>query len=135
MQFLKTLFWVLVAVVAAVFAIFNWTLVRVNLWQDLQLQTYLAPLVIGAFLVGVLLIWLPHRAAKWSWRRKLEASDRTLAEEREARLRAEASLAEARHPTVVADPDPVAGDTVRLHEVRDADGLIVGEERDTLRRP
>ena len=130
MQFLKTLFWVLVAVVAAVFAIFNWTLVRVNLWQDLQLQTYLAPLVIGAFLVGVLLIWLPHRAAKWSWRRKLDAADRNLAEEREARLRAEASLTTARNSA-----DPVTGDPVTLHEVRDADGLIVGEERDTLRRP
>lgn len=133
MQFLKTLFWVLVAVIAAVFAMFNWTLVRVNLWQDLQLQTYLAPLVIGAFLVGVLLVWLPHRAAKWSWRRKLDASDRKLVEEREMRQRAENSLLEARNTSVVSNP--VVEDTVTVREVRDADGLVVGEERDTLHRP
>lgn len=130
MQFLKTLFWVFVAIVAAVFAIFNWTLVRVNLWQDLQLQTYLAPLVIGAFVIGVVLVWLPHRAAKWSWRRKLDASDRKLAEERELRQRAEASLLEARH--VSTSTPTLAGDSV---SVRDADGRDIREERDTVPRP
>lgn len=133
MQFLKTLFWVFVAIVAAVFAIFNWTLVRVNLWQDLQLQTYLAPLVIGAFVLGVVLVWLPHRAAKWSWRRKLDASDRKLAEERELRQRTEASLQEARHaPT---STPTLAGDSIPVRDVRDADGRAIREERDTLHRP
>ena len=36
MQFLKTLFWVLVAVVVVLFAGRNWTRVTLNLWGDIQ---------------------------------------------------------------------------------------------------
>ena len=36
MQFLKTLFWVLVAVIVVLFASRNWTSVTLSLWGDIQ---------------------------------------------------------------------------------------------------
>ena len=103
MQFLKTLFWVLVAAVLTVFAFNNWDPVTVNLWRELKLQTFLPVLVIGAFLVGVLLIWLPHRAQRWSWKRKVDAAERKLADERAERARLEGRLADERGRVNVAE--------------------------------
>ncbi len=133
MQFLKTLFWVLIAVVLAVFAFNNWTPVEVNLWRNLRMDTFLPLLVIGAFVVGVLLVWLPHRASVWSWRRRVDATERKLAEERELRIRAEESIARPRedaavHRTVVTEHDHVTD-----RPILDADGRVVGHERDVTR--
>ena len=54
MQFLKTLFWVILAVVLVLFAHANWTVVTLNLWGGLQADVKLPVLVIGAFLLGFL---------------------------------------------------------------------------------
>lgn len=133
MQFLKTLFWVLVAVVLAVFALYNMTPVSVQLWRDLRMDTFLPVLVIGAFLVGVLLVWFPHRASVWSWRRKVDATERKLADEREARVRAEEALTHERaapvHERVVTRSEPVFED----RPILDADGRVIGHERDVTR--
>ena len=138
MQFLKTLFWVLVAAVLTVFAFNNWDVVTINLWQDLQLQTFLPVLVIGAFVAGVLLIWLPHRASRWSWKRKMDSTERKLADERAERNRLEERLVVERdrvdthvsRPAVartasgerlVVEP----GETVVVSPTRDADGRLI----------
>lgn len=132
MQFLKTLFWVLVAVVLAIFAVYN-----VNTWVDVALPSNLTVnillplLVIGAFLVGVLLVWLPHRASVWSWRRKVDVTERKLLDEREGRIRAEEALTHERAAPerVVTRSEPVFED----RPILDADGRVVGHERDTTR--
>lgn len=80
MQFLKTLFWVLIAVAAMLFAFNNWILVTVNLWSGLQLDTRLPILLIGAFLLGLVPTLLLHRATRWSLKRKLSTMERALAE-------------------------------------------------------
>ncbi len=80
MQFLKTLFWVLIAVGAMLFAFNNWNIVTVNLWDGLQLDTRLPILLIGAFLIGLLPTMLLHRATRWSMRRKLSTMERALAD-------------------------------------------------------
>jgi len=49
MQFLKTVFWVLVAVVAVLFASWNWHPVTVNLWANLQADIKLPVLLLIAF--------------------------------------------------------------------------------------
>ena len=77
MQFLKTLFWVLVAVLIALFARANWTPVTINLWNDIQAETKLPMLVLVGFLIGWLPTWLIMRARLWTLRRRLEAMDRT----------------------------------------------------------
>lgn len=82
MQFLRTLFWVILAVAAMVFSFNNWSPVTVNLWSGLQLDTKLPLLLVGAFLFGLVPTLLLHRATRWSLRRKLDTMERALAEVR-----------------------------------------------------
>ena len=73
MQFLKTLFWVIVAVVMVLFASANWQPVTLNLWGNLQADVKLPVLVIGAFLLGFLPTLVIYRTRLWSLKRRLEA--------------------------------------------------------------
>lgn len=76
MQFLKTLFWVLIAVVLALFASRNWTDVTLSLWGDIQADIKLPVLLLVAFLLGFLPTWLILRARLWSHRRRIDAMER-----------------------------------------------------------
>ena len=76
MQFLKTLFWVLVAVLIVLFARANWTPVTLTLWSDIQAETKLPMLVFVGFVIGWLPTWLMMRARLWTFRRRVEALDR-----------------------------------------------------------
>ena len=76
MQFVKTLFWVLVAVVAVLFASWNWHPVAVNLWANLQADIKLPVLLLIVFLLGWLPTWLIMRAKLWTFRRRFEALER-----------------------------------------------------------
>ena len=76
MQFVKTLFWVLVAVVAVLFTSWNWHPVTVNLWANLQADIKLPVLLFIAFLLGWLPTWLIVRARLWSLQRRFEALER-----------------------------------------------------------
>jgi uncharacterized integral membrane protein len=80
MQFLKTVFWVLVAVVAVLFASWNWRPVTVNLWANLQADIKLPVLLLAAFLLGWLPTWLFHRARLWTFRRRLDVYERQQAQ-------------------------------------------------------
>ena len=63
MQFLKTLFWVLIAVIVALFASRNWADVTLNLWGDIQADIKLPLLLLIVFLLGFLPTWLIHARA------------------------------------------------------------------------
>ena len=76
MQFLKTLFWVLIAVVVALFASRNWSDVTLNLWGDIQADIKLPVLLLIIFLIGFLPTWLILRARIWSHRRRIDAMER-----------------------------------------------------------
>lgn len=76
MQFLKTLFWVLLAVVVALFAAHNWSDVTVNLWGNIQADIKLPILLLVVFLTGFLPTWLILRTRTWSHRRRLETIER-----------------------------------------------------------
>ena len=80
MQFLKTLFWVLLAVILVLFASRNWTDVTLNLWNNIQADINIPLLLLIAFLLGLLPTWLIMRARLWSMRRRLEALERQRAE-------------------------------------------------------
>ena len=80
MQFLRTASWVALAVVIVVFAVNNWTPVTVNLWDGLRMDTKLPVLVIGAFLVGSVPLWLYYRAMRWRLKRRLDTADRALSD-------------------------------------------------------
>ena len=75
MQFLKTLFWVLLAVFIALFASRNWFDVTLNLWGDLQADIKVPVLLGLAFLIGWLPTFLIYRARVWALRRRVEARD------------------------------------------------------------
>ena len=79
MHFLKTLFWVLVAVLVVLFASRNWADVTLNLWDDIQADIKIPALLVIVFLLGFLPTWLLMRTRLWSCRRRLEAMERTRA--------------------------------------------------------
>jgi len=79
MQFLKTVFWVLVAVIVALFAKANWSNATLNLWGDIQADIKIPILLLIAFLIGWLPTWLILRARIWSLNRRIEALDRNRA--------------------------------------------------------
>lgn len=76
MQFLKTLFWVLIAVLVALFSARNWFDVTVNLWGDIQADIKLPVLLLFAFLLGLVPIWLLMRTRMWALNRRLDAIER-----------------------------------------------------------
>ncbi|MBH1992910.1 MAG: DUF1049 domain-containing protein [Sphingomonadaceae bacterium] len=78
MQFLRTAFWVVIAVALAFFCMANYVPVTVRLWGDMVMETKLPVLLIGAFLLGALPFWVMARATRWRMRRRLDSTERAL---------------------------------------------------------
>ncbi|AEG47957.1 hypothetical protein Sphch_0257 [Sphingobium chlorophenolicum L-1] len=78
MQFLRTAFWVVIAVALAFFCTANYVPVTVRLWGDLVMETKLPVLLIGAYALGALPFWVMARATRWRMKRKLESTERAL---------------------------------------------------------
>jgi putative membrane protein len=78
MQFLKTLFWIVLTVILVLFAKANWVAVQVRLWGGLEADVKLPVLILFAFLVGLLPTLLIYRARLWSLRRRFEPSERAV---------------------------------------------------------
>jgi lipopolysaccharide assembly protein A len=76
MQFLKTLFWVVIAVFLAILGSRNWHDVTMNLWGDIQVDIKLPFLVIILFLIGWLPTYLLFRAKLWRVRTRLDSFER-----------------------------------------------------------
>lgn len=79
MQFLRTAFWVVLAVAVALFCKANFLPVKVKLWGDLVMETKLPVLMIGAFLLGAVPFWIMSRATRWRMRKRLDSMERALA--------------------------------------------------------
>jgi lipopolysaccharide assembly protein A len=82
MQFLRTVFWVVLAVIGVIFSFNNWQIVSIKLWGDIIVDTPLPILVFVVFLLGLLPALILHRATRWNLNRKLEAANRNLSETR-----------------------------------------------------
>lgn len=78
MQFLKTLFWVAVAIVVVLFARVNWFPVTLTLWGGLEADVKLPVLVFGAFLLGLVPTLVLYQARLWSLRRRIDMQERNL---------------------------------------------------------
>ena len=76
MQFLKTLFWMVVAVSIAIFASRNWRDVTIDLWGPLAADIKLPLLMAVMVLLGWLPTWLILRSRLWQVRRKLMLLER-----------------------------------------------------------
>jgi putative membrane protein len=76
MNFLRTLFWVVLAVSLAIFANRNWSNVTLNLWGNIQADIKLPFLLLLTFLIGFLPTYLYLRGRVWGLRRKLALAER-----------------------------------------------------------
>ena len=70
MQFLKTLAWVLVAVLVAIVASHNWRDVTIDLWSNLQADIKIPVLLLAMFLLGFLPTWMVMRGRIWRIERR-----------------------------------------------------------------
>lgn len=80
MQFLKTLFWIVIAVSLAIFASHNWTDVTLNLWGNLQADIKVPVLLGVMFLIGFLPTYFLMRGRLWAMQRRLILAERPLVE-------------------------------------------------------
>ncbi|MCM8730054.1 hypothetical protein ACFO8O_03595 [Hephaestia sp. GCM10023244] len=84
MQFLKGLFWFLIAVLVAAFVFGNWNeITHVHLWNDLVADVKVPILVTVCFLAGLLPTLVYQHAIRWRLRQRLAAAERSLAVVRE----------------------------------------------------
>jgi putative membrane protein len=79
MQFLRTTFWVAIAVILAIVASHNWRDVTVDLWGNIEVDIKLPVLLILMFLIGFLPPFLLLRARLWQARRRLDSLERARA--------------------------------------------------------
>ena len=71
MQFLKTLMWVLIAVLIGIIAGNNWRDVTIDLWSNLQADIKIPVLLLAAFLAGLVPTWLVMRGKLWRLKRRI----------------------------------------------------------------
>jgi putative membrane protein len=99
MQIVRTIVWVLLLVALVIFSINNWTPVEVKIWEGLVLETKIPALVVIAFLLGLMPMWLINRVSQWHYKRRLGSL--------ETAARAAAIVpAPAPAPAPVAEPVP-----------------------------
>ena len=78
MQIVRTIVWILILLAILVFSFFNWESVEVTLWDNLVLETRIPALVIIAFLLGLVPMWLYHRSVKWSLNRRVRSLENSV---------------------------------------------------------
>jgi putative membrane protein len=111
MQFLKVLFWCLLAFVAAIFTIGNWATVPIHLWAGLIADVNLPLLLLVTFLVGLLPTMLYYSTIRWRLRNRLSTHERAINDLRGALAPAVAPLspdAESEPTAVVATAQPAS---------------------------
>lgn len=109
MQIVRTIIWVLIAAGLLLFSVFNWDPVEVTLWNNLVLETKVPVLVIVAFLLGLLPMWLYHRGAKWGLNRRITSLENAV---RSNALSSRHSTPANPTPATSADPS-AASDTLK----------------------
>ncbi|KAK0340506.1 hypothetical protein LTR94_030230, partial [Friedmanniomyces endolithicus] len=99
MQFLKLLFWCLLAFVAAVFTFGNWTTVSIQLFGGMVAEVNLPVLLLATFLTGFVPTLVYQHWIRFRLRQRLAAAERALDTER--------ALNAARAADPVPPPPPV----------------------------
>ncbi len=104
MQFLRTAFWVALAVAVALFCKANWITVQVKLWGDLVADAKLPVLIVTAFILGALPFWLVAQATRWRLGKRLQSTERALA----------SAIAQSAPPTAPAITTPATPTTPEI---------------------
>ena len=79
---LRTIIWVLLTAVLVIFAMANWRVVTVTIWPGWEAETKLPLVVLVSFLIGSVPMWIALRTTRWSMKRRLDTSERQLADMR-----------------------------------------------------
>jgi lipopolysaccharide assembly protein A len=114
MQIVRAVVWVLLLAVLLIFSVNNWNPVEVKIWEGLVVETKVPALVVIAFLLGLVPMWLLYQATKWRLHRRigsLESSARTAASAAAAQSSSGVDRPFAPEPVspidpLVAAPDP-----------------------------
>jgi uncharacterized integral membrane protein len=78
LRFLKTLFWIVVAVLVTLFAARNWRDVTIRLWGNLEADVKIPVLLAAVFLVGLVPTVLVYRARIWRLNNRVSLARRDL---------------------------------------------------------
>ena len=111
MQFLKILFWCLLAFVAALFTYGNWSSVPIQLWSGTEALVKLPFMLLIAVLIGFLPTYIYHKTTRWRLRQRLASTER--------------ALIEARAIPLAPSPSPIMPEQVAAASA--ADASIVGD--------
>lgn len=79
MQSMRTLIWVLFAVLLTLFAVINSQRVEVAVWPGTVAELPLSILIISVFLIGFLPPYLVNLTNRWRLQRKIKQQDDTIA--------------------------------------------------------
>ncbi len=109
MQFLKILFWCLLAFIAAVFTFGNWTTVSIQLFGGLVMEINLPLLLLLTFLLGFVPTLVYQHVVRWRLRQRLSTAERALASTRSI---SEAVVPDTPPPPATVVTTPAASETI-----------------------
>ena len=79
MQTVRTMVWVVVAVLLTLFAVINSQRVEVSIWPGYIAELPLSILIVTVFLIGFLPPYLVNLGNRWRLQRKINQQDQTIA--------------------------------------------------------
>ena len=124
MKIVRTVVWVLLLVALLIFSALNWEVVEVTIWPGagerapLIIETKIPALVVVAFLIGLVPMWMVHRASRWNYDRRIASLESA------ARASAMAPIAPPPEPVAVPVPAPAT----RSHPDAPRDNLSPTDE-------
>ena len=107
MAIVRTIIWVLLTAVLVIFAMANWIAVTVTIWPGQVLDTKLPKLILASFLIGSVPMWIALRTTRWSLKRRLDNSERQLADLRAMAARPADPPVSPPAPPPASTPAPV----------------------------
>lgn len=82
MQIIRTLIWVVITAILVGFIAMNWESAPVNIWPLEEGYLYfrwpVGVIALVFFLLGLLPMWLLHRAGRWRWQRRLNSLENSV---------------------------------------------------------
>lgn len=121
MKVVRTVIWILILVVLLAFSALNWKPVEVTLWSDLVLETKVPALVIVAFLLGLIPMWLVHRGVKWQQGRRIQSLENAVKSSALARHNPSSPAAT---PAATAAPTPAPAPAATTDDTAHADDTL-----------
>lgn len=126
MQVLRTVLWVVIAIIVGLFMTMNWHKAPVNFWplgegKTAHLEWPVGFTALFFFLLGILPTWLTLRASRWRLNRRIHALEDSVRAMTSAQSEAAAEAAteattEATAEAAPVSPAPVDPDAARTTE-------------------